>query len=136
MEQQNMDAQNMGLQDMEQAMGINGQQDMDSDKVTDNFFKDFPARMADGRFITNYLPNCQQNLVYQGGMSSWQYRAYLTRMADEIRDFEFSANQELYGCKSCHQDKGLGHRFEKLCNENGCHFKEINPDGLGVKKVT
>ena len=65
-----------------------------------------------------------------------QYRAYLTRMADEIRDFEFSANQELYGCKSCHQDKGLGHQFEQLCNENGCHFKEINPDGLGVKKVT
>jgi hypothetical protein len=130
-----MNEQNMGLQDMGNAMGINEPQS-GPEKVTDNFFKDFPARMADGRFITNYLPNCQQNLAYQGGMTSWQYRAYLTKMADEIRDFEFSINKELYGCKDCHKDKGIGHRFDQLCNENGCHFKEINPDGLGVKKVT
>ena len=54
------------------------------DKVTDNFFKDFPARMSDGRFITNYSPNCQQNLIYQNNMTSWQYRAYLTKMANQI----------------------------------------------------
>ena len=31
------------------------------EQVTDNFYNDFPARMSDGRFITNYFPNCDIN---------------------------------------------------------------------------
>ena len=30
-------------------------------KVTDNFFVDFPARMSDGRQFTDYRPNCLMN---------------------------------------------------------------------------
>ena len=52
------------------------------DKVPDNFFKDFPARMSDGRFITDYTPNCQLNLEFQQNMTSWQYRSFLTKMGN------------------------------------------------------
>ena len=96
------------------------------DKVTDNFFKDFPARMSDGRFITNYSPNCQQNLIYQNNMTSWQYRAYLTKMANQIRNHERIKNEKLYGCDVC---------YEQVCNENGCTMKEVNPEGIGMKQV-
>ena len=47
-------------------------------KIPDNFNKDFPARMSDGRFITDYTSACQHNLFYQQGTNSWQYRMFLT----------------------------------------------------------
>ena len=65
------------------------------EKVTDNFHPDFPARMSDGRFITNYLPNCQLNLMYQQDKTSWQYRAYLTRMSDKILSHENTLNESI-----------------------------------------
>lgn len=105
------------------------------EKVTDNFHPDFPARMSDGRFITNYLPNCQLNLMYQQDKTSWQYRAYLTRMSDKIRSHENTLNESIYGCDVCHEDKGMPHRFEQICNENGCTFKQVDPEGIGVKKI-
>jgi hypothetical protein len=110
-------------------------------KVTDNFFSDFPARMSDGRFITNYLPNCQQNFKYQQGMSSWQYRTYLTRMGDDIRKHEMDMNEQMYGY-DLSDNTGLtsdmkppGHKYEQTCDENGCSFKEVDVDGIGVMKV-
>ena len=48
-------------------------------KVPDNFYKEFPARMSDGRFITNYHPICETNSMAQGNMTSWQYKLFLTR---------------------------------------------------------
>ena len=55
-------------------------------KVSDNVNSDFPARMSDGRFITDYSPICQYNLAIQKDMTSWQYKTYLTRYADQIRN--------------------------------------------------
>ena len=103
-------------------------------KTTDNFFKDFPARMSDGRFITDYTPNCQLNLEFQQNMTSWQYRSFLTKMGNELRKQEMLENEQLYGCDICHQDSGVGHRYEQLCNENGCTIKEVNPNGIGIKQ--
>ena len=52
--------------------------------ITDNFFDDFPARMADGRFITDYSPNCDNNMKHKKEMSGWEYRQYLTNNAETI----------------------------------------------------
>ena len=30
-------------------------------KIPDNYNQEFPARMADGRFMTDYSPNCDRN---------------------------------------------------------------------------
>ena len=49
-------------------------------KVPDNVKSDFPARMSDGRFITDYTPNCQHNLAIQKDMTSWQYKTYLSKL--------------------------------------------------------
>ena len=38
---------------------------MEVQQVADNFFDDFPARMADGRFITDYSPNCDNNMKHK-----------------------------------------------------------------------
>ena len=35
------------------------------EKVTDNMKTSFPSRMSDGRFITNYHPNCMMNAGFQ-----------------------------------------------------------------------
>ena len=49
-----------------------------------NFFDDFPARMADGRFITDYSPNCDNNMKHKKELSGWEYRQYLTNNAETI----------------------------------------------------
>ena len=55
-------------------------------KISDNYHEDFPARMSDGRFITNYHPNCEMNGEIQKNMTSWQYRTFLTRYTDNLMD--------------------------------------------------
>ena len=35
----------------------------------DNNIFEFPARMSDGRFITDYSPNCMLNNKYQQSMN-------------------------------------------------------------------
>ena len=48
------------------------------EKVPDNFFDDFPARMSDGRFLRDHTPNCDLNTKYKKGMNNWEYRQHLT----------------------------------------------------------
>ena len=38
-------------------------------KIPDNYNQEFPARMADGRFMTDYSPNCDRNSFYQRNMT-------------------------------------------------------------------
>jgi hypothetical protein len=100
-------------------------------KISDNYHEDFPARMSDGRFITNYHPNCEMNGEIQQNMTSWQYRTFLTRYTDNLMDQTNQINNKLYGCDTC--DKvSLPNKSKQLCTPNGCQINVVNKDGLGL----
>ena len=48
--------------------------------------KDFPARMSDGRFLTNYNSSCVNNLIMSEGMNSYTYRQSLINNAEKIME--------------------------------------------------
>ncbi len=104
------------------------------EKVSDNVIHDFPARMSDGRFITNYYPNCEMNYGIQKNMSSWQYRNLLTKDSNRIINKMHEFNKESFGRGST--SGGLGDifkpRYEQKCNIHGCAISEVNPDGFGI----
>ena len=54
------------------------------ERVNDNFHTDFPARMSDGRFMTDYNTNCIINTLRKDKMSAWEYRTHLINNADQI----------------------------------------------------
>ena len=102
-------------------------------KIPDNYYSDFPARMSDGRFITDYTPNCQHNLAIQNNMTSWQYRVYLTRYANQIMDNVNTLNNKFYGCESCDPNVAALPKYENQCTSQGCNISQVNPSGVGLK---
>ena len=102
-------------------------------KVTDNFHKDFPARMSDGRFITDYSPNCAMNLSAQKNMSSWEYKLFLTRNTNNVMKSIKDNNHNTYGCNNCNDPSiPLQNKYLQECVNESCHIKEVNPNGLGL----
>ena len=102
-------------------------------KVSDNVNSDFPARMSDGRFITDYSPICQYNLAIQKDMTSWQYKTYLTRYADQIMSNINSNNIKYYGCETCDSSKTvLPPKVKQDCTKGKCNMGIINNNGLGM----
>jgi hypothetical protein len=102
-------------------------------KIPDNFHKDFPARMSDGRFITDYYPNCSMNLSAQKNMSSWQYKLFLTRNATQIMGSIRDFNHKKYGCDNCNDPSiPLQNQYLQNCTNYACHISEVNPKGVGL----
>ena len=101
-------------------------------EVTDNFHNDFPARMADGRFITDYTPNCMLNTGRKDKMNTWEYRIHLTNNAESIMGEINQKNEELYGCKECHTTVLPSNRMKQVCTENGCNLEEVDSTGIGI----
>ena len=102
-------------------------------KIPDNFHKDFPARMSDGRFITDHYPNCAMNLSAQKNMSSWQYKLFLTRNASEIMNSIRDFNHKKYGCDNCNDPSiPLQNQYLQDCTNYACHISEVNPKGVGL----
>jgi len=102
----------------------------------DNIQYDFPARMSDGRFMTDYRPNCTMNGVLQKGMSSFQYRTYLTNYSDRILGDINSLNNSLYKCNSCVGTVPVEAKYEQSCDVNGvCGLNMVNPMGIGTKNI-
>ena len=106
------------------------------EKVTDNFNTGFPARMSDGRFLTNYWPNCALNSGIQGEMNSYIYRQFLTNNATSLMQNMNMINKAEYGCEECFPDIKVnpGSRYVQECSPEGCRIKEINPQGIGIKQ--
>ena len=108
---------------------------MNTVKVPDNFNKDFPARMSDGRFVTDYTSSCQHNLFYQQGMNSWQYRMFLTTNGINVIDNELQGDAEEFGCCDCSHDFVPSTRFEQDCSKDYCLINEVNPEGIGIEQA-
>ena len=105
-------------------------------QVTDNFYNDFPARMSDGRFITDYAPNCDINMKMKKEMTSFEYRKYLTENAETIMQQIITNNEELFGCKNCHTTVIPNNKTKQVCTENGkCNLVEVDPEGIGIDQA-
>lgn len=105
------------------------------EKVSDNYFDDFPARMSDGRFLTDYTPICDTNLKQKQSMSSWEYRKYLVENAEKIMSEINKENDRLYGCKDCHSTIVPNNRANQVCVGDECKVEEVDPNGIGIDQV-
>ena len=103
-------------------------------KVSDNYHKDFPARMSDGRFITDYSPNCQMNGIIQQGMTSWQYKTFLSKYSDKIMGETNTMNDKLYGCNGC-KVVSIPTQSKQMCSPSGCKINIVNNNGLGIDQA-
>ena len=108
---------------------------MTTQQVNDNFHNDFPARMADGRFITDYSSNCMVNSLRKEKMSGWEYRTHLINNAEKIMGEINQKNEQLYGCADCHTTLIPTNNSKQKCNESGCEVVEVNPNGIGIDQV-
>lgn len=100
----------------------------------DNNYHYLNARMSDGRFITNYSPNCELNRKLQGNMSSFQYRTYLTNYTDKLLNTMDQNIKQKYGCQECQGNLPVLPKYEQNCFENGyCEINTINENGIGLK---
>tara|TARA_Y100000389_G_scaffold187223_1_gene208419 strand:- start:50 stop:355 length:306 start_codon:yes stop_codon:yes gene_type:complete len=100
----------------------------------DNNYHELSARMSDGRFITDYSPNCELNFKLQNNMSSFQYRFYLTKYTDKIINDINQSNQQTFGCNSCQGNVPVLPKYDQQCYVNGyCKVNTINQNGIGFK---
>ena len=109
---------------------------VESQKVTDNYLKSFPARMSDGRFITDYTPNCERNLLHQKKMSSWEYRNYLTTNAEKIMQDNVDYINDVFGCLDCNNTQLLDNSVKQVCDFNGCSIEVVNKNGIGIEQAS
>ena len=99
----------------------------------DNFNNAFTAKMSDGRFITDYSPNCELNNKYQKNMTSFQYRTFITNNTTNIMDNERDDLFNKYLCNSCQGNNEVLPKYEQKCNLNGkCNLNIINQNGIGL----
>jgi len=99
----------------------------------DNYNNAFTAKMSDGRFITDYAPNCELNNKYQKNMTSFQYRSFLTSNTDQIIINERKTLFNKYGCSTCQGNQEVLPKFQQNCNLNGnCEINIINNNGIGL----
>ena len=99
--------------------------------ASDNFFDGCPALMSDGRFITNYKPNCEMNRriesTFNKGtpMSSWEYKYHLTNDTEKVLDVVNNNNNKMYGC-TAHPYNVPGPAIKQDCNYDNCIIKSTN----------
>ena len=99
-------------------------------KVTDNFFVDFPARMSDGRQFTDYRPNCLMNKS-KVPLNSHEYKQMLIHNADEILKNVDIIYDTLMGCDKCSDYNIVPPNLILNCNKDTCQTFVNNPYGLG-----
>lgn len=112
-------------------------------RVSNNKFFNCPPLMADGRHFTDYRPRCfSQYLVTPNGNfpSSFDYRMYLTRNANEIMKKNVLDAYRTNVCGPCVEPYNVGtmlpEQTVQTCNERTCSFKSNDPNGLGLGRFT
>tara|TARA_Y100000389_G_C17423498_1_gene498144 strand:- start:4 stop:324 length:321 start_codon:yes stop_codon:yes gene_type:complete len=101
-------------------------------KVPDNFHTDFPARMSDGRFMTDYTTNCILNKLRREKMSAWEYRTNLINNTEQIMNEINEKNEQLYGCQECHRTVLPAPNAKQVCTDSGCEIVKVEDGGVGL----
>jgi len=105
---------------------------MENLKVPDNFHTDFPARMSDGRFMTDFTTNCILNTLRKEKMSAWEYRTHLINNAEQIMNEINEKNESLYGCQECHRTVLPAPNAKQVCTDSGCEIVKVEDGGIGL----
>jgi len=102
----------------------------------DNFFKDCPALMSDGRFITNWKPNCEMNnniskLFNKNKASSWEYTHNLINQSQKVFDSIDNTYKQKYDCSEYYDIPQPS--LQQDCNTDNCVVKKTNNNfGIGL----
>ena len=104
-------------------------------KVSDNIFKDFPSRMADGRVFTDYRTNCITNNGYSQNMTSWEYRYYLQNNAAKIVEQTNHERDSILSYSGPNAPEVPVKNIQN-CNKGFCTIENFNESGLGMGKAT
>lgn len=96
--------------------------------------KDFPARMSDGRFVTNYNSSCVNNILKSNGLNSYTYRQMLITNAEKIMNEERNNYESKFSCDSCYKMLVPKTQYEQDCSGEVCRIKHVS-DGVGIDNV-
>lgn len=96
--------------------------------------KDFPARMSDGRFLTNYNSSCVNNSLMSEGMNSYTYRQSLINNAEKIMDDTLAGYESTFSCDSCYKMLIPKTKFQQDCSGDVCQIKRVS-DGIGIDNI-
>jgi hypothetical protein len=115
---------------------INDNDNVKFEGVPNNVYSDCPALMSDGRFITNYLPNCEMNFnvsrVYSNKpLNSWEYTFYLNNEAQKAGNYFNNIYKEDYSCPP-DAYKIIQPKLKQDCNTDNCVINDINKNGMAM----
>ena len=98
----------------------------------DNNVKDFPARMSDGRFITNYNSSCVNNLLLSKETNSYTYRQMLINNAEKIMEQTSLGYEKNFSCNSCYKMIIPKTKYVQDCSGETCTIKKSSSGGIGI----
>lgn len=102
-------------------------------RVTDNF-KDFPARMSDGRAFTQYQANCLLNTTISSGLDSYQFRQKLITETDNILENQRKLLGDKFLCSTCNKATIPSEMFVQSCDNGNCYIDKISNEGVGIRQ--
>jgi len=101
--------------------------------TSDNFHKTCPARMADGRSLTDYRSSCTMNNLVRASNSvtnSFEYRLFLTRNAETIMDINETYNEKKMACPAYYGSL-VPEKTILRCTPESCDIETVNELGIG-----
>tara|TARA_Y100000590_G_scaffold469976_1_gene661066 strand:+ start:6747 stop:7061 length:315 start_codon:yes stop_codon:yes gene_type:complete len=97
--------------------------------------KNYPARMSDGRFLTNFNSSCVNNLLLSKGMNSYTYRQMLISNAEKLMKDQVSQNEKNFSCKGCPKMIIPKTKYEQDCSGDVCTIKRTSDGGIGIDNL-
>ncbi len=94
-----------------------------------------PARMADGRILTDYRPRCFQYATQAAAtFGENEYRARMIHGADELMTVARELNNKKVASVSC-VDTMVPELYKRVCTWKGCKTVPGNYQGIGTGRV-
>lgn len=104
--------------------------------TSDNYHKNCPARMSDGRALTDYRSSCTMNNMIRANNSitnSFEYRLFLTRNAAAIREMNELTNEQKMACPG-YDGSLMPDRTVLRCTPESCSTEEVDSKGVGQRR--
>lgn len=104
----------------------------------DNFWRGCPAKMSDGRLFTDHRPRGRVEHDMQTALGippQNDFRLYLQMNGERLRSNGQRHLRNYAGCHGVQGVSGIPHRHAITCDAFTCSRSEIDPDGLGDRRV-
>jgi hypothetical protein len=93
-----------------------------------------PARMADGRIMTDYRPRCHQYAVAAAGAFGEDARRRMIHGADELMMAAREMNNRKNTATAC-VDTMVPELYKRVCTWKGCKVVPGNFQGIGTGRI-